>query len=117
MARAGQVLEGRHDFKAFAAATGRPSVRTVHAVRVRRQGRLVTIDVRADAFLRGMVRRMVALLLEVGRGQLNDDAVAAALAERRPALNGAAAPARGLCLRRVVLGRPQEREMGEHDRR
>ena len=77
----------------------------------------MTIDVRADAFLRGMVRRMVALLLEVGRGQLNDDAVAAALAERRPALNGAAAPARGLCLRRVVLGRPQGREMGEHDRR
>ena len=27
-----------------------------HSVRVRREGRLVTIDVRADAFLRGMVR-------------------------------------------------------------
>ena len=116
MARAGSAFLGRHDFSAFGSPDPQP-VRTVHAVRVRRQGRLVTIDVRADAFLRGMVRRMVALLLEVGRGQLNDDAVAAALAERRPALNGAAAPARGLCLRRVVLGRPQGREMGEHDRR
>jgi tRNA pseudouridine38-40 synthase len=83
----------------------RTPVRTVHAVRVRRQGSLVTIDVRADAFLRGMVRRMVALLLEVGRGKLNDEDVRAALAGRTAARNGAAAPARGLCLRRVALGR------------
>jgi tRNA pseudouridine38-40 synthase len=114
MARAGSAFVGRHDFSAFGSPDPQP-VRTVHAVRVRRQGRLVTVDVRADAFLRGMVRRMVALLLEVGRGQLNHDAVATALADRRPALNGAAAPARGLCLRRVVLGRPQRRGMGEQD--
>ena len=104
MERAGSVFVGRHDFSAFAAADRQP-VRTVHAVRVRRSGQLVTIDVRADAFLRGMVRRMVAILLEVGRGKLNETDVSAALAARRPALDGAAAPAQGLCLRRVVLGR------------
>jgi tRNA pseudouridine38-40 synthase len=112
MARAGQVLEGRHDFKAFAAATGKPSVRTVHAVRVRRQGSLVTIDVRADSFLRGMVRRIVAVLLEVGRGTMNELEVREALAARRPARNGASAPAKGLCLRRVVLGRRPEATNG-----
>jgi tRNA pseudouridine38-40 synthase len=109
MARAGSAFVGRHDFSAFGAADRQP-VRTVHAVRVRRDGRQVTIDVTADAFLRGMVRRMVALLLEVGRGRVNEAAVTAALADRRPALDGAAAPAKGLCLRRVVLGRkPTER--------
>ncbi|HYM82831.1 MAG TPA: tRNA pseudouridine(38-40) synthase TruA, partial [Candidatus Dormibacteraeota bacterium] len=40
MARAGSVLEGRHDFKAFGAAD-RSTVRTVHSVRIRRQGALV----------------------------------------------------------------------------
>jgi tRNA pseudouridine38-40 synthase len=65
----------------------------------------VTIDVAADAFLRQMVRRIVAVLLEVGKGALDEEAVAEALASRQPALNGAVAPARGLCLRRVVLGR------------
>jgi tRNA pseudouridine38-40 synthase len=65
----------------------------------------VTIDVAADAFLRGMVRRIVAVLLEAGHGTLDEDRVAAILASRRGALNGAMAPARGLCLRRVVLGR------------
>jgi tRNA pseudouridine38-40 synthase len=104
MARAGSVLEGRHDFSAFGAADRSP-VRTVHAVRVRRDGPLVTIDVRADAFLRGMVRRIVAVLLEVGRGRMDETAVREALAARIPALAGATAPAKGLCLRRVVLGR------------
>jgi tRNA pseudouridine38-40 synthase len=64
----------------------------------------VTIDVAADAFLRQMVRRIVAVLVEVGHGRTSEEAVAEALASRRPALNGATAPAKGLCLRRVVLG-------------
>jgi tRNA pseudouridine38-40 synthase len=65
----------------------------------------VTIDVRANAFLRGQVRRMVACLLEVGLGKMDEQGLRAALAARDRALNGAAAPAKGLCLRRVVLGR------------
>jgi tRNA pseudouridine38-40 synthase len=105
MASAGSVFEGRHDFSAFGGATGRSPVRTVHMVRVRKAGRLVTIDVRANAFLRGQVRRMVAGLLEAGHNRIDDTALRAALAGREPALNGAAAPAKGLCLRRVVMGR------------
>jgi len=104
MARAGLVLQGRHDFSAFGAADRQP-VRTVHRVRVRRKGSEVTIDVVADAFLRGMVRRITAVLLEVGRGSMDEAAVAAALVAGRPALDGAMAPAHGLCLRRVVTGR------------
>jgi len=112
MARAGSVFIGRHDFSTFGAA-GRTSVRTVMAVRVRREGRLVTIDVRADAFLRGMVRRMVAVLLEVGLGRMEETAVRTALAGSGPALDGASAPAKGLCLRHVALGRTN----GENEER
>ena len=116
MARAGSVFIGRHDFSSFGAA-GRTSVRTVMAVRVRRDGRLVTIDVRADAFLRGMVRRMVAVLIEVGLGRMDETAVRAALAGPGPAFDGAAAPAKGLCLRRVALGRAAGERNGEHEAR
>ncbi|HKF84336.1 MAG TPA: tRNA pseudouridine(38-40) synthase TruA [Candidatus Limnocylindrales bacterium] len=105
MANAASVFEGRHDFTAFGGATGRNPVRTVHSVRVGRTGRLVTIDVRAEAFLRGQVRRMVAGLLEVGLDRLDATGLRTALTGREPALNGASAPAKGLCLRRVVLGR------------
>jgi tRNA pseudouridine38-40 synthase len=116
MARAGSAFIGRHDFRAFGVA-GRTSVRTVMAVRVRREGRLVTIDVRADAFLRGMVRRMVAVLLEVGLGKMEETAVRAVLAGPGPAFDGAAAPAKGLCLRRVALGRRPGEPNGEHEER
>ena len=112
MARAGSAFIGRHDFSTFGAA-GRTSVRTVMAVRVRREGRLVTIDVRADAFLRGMVRRMVAVLLEVGLGRMEETAVRTALAGSGPALDGASAPAKGLCLRHVALGRRRTEENEE----
>jgi tRNA pseudouridine38-40 synthase len=105
MAEAASVFEGRHDFTAFGGATDRNPVRTVHSVRVRRDGRLVTIDVRAESFIRGQVRRMVAGLVEVGLDKMDAAGIRAALAGRSPALNGAAAPAKGLCLRRVVLGR------------
>ena len=108
MTRAGTAFEGRHDFSAFGGTDPQP-VRTVHRLRVRRDGSLVTIDVRADAFLRGMVRRIVATLLAVGKGRLDPSAVPGLLTAGEPALRGAAAPARGLCLRRVVLGRRQER--------
>jgi tRNA pseudouridine38-40 synthase len=104
MSRAATAFEGRHDFSAVGGADPQP-VRTVHRIRVRRDGDAITIDVRADAFLRGMVRRIVAILLAVGKGKLEATAVPGLLTAGKPALRGAAAPARGLCLRRVVLGR------------
>jgi tRNA pseudouridine38-40 synthase len=104
MARAAAIFEGRHDFSAFGGTDPQP-VRTIHRIAVRRQGSEVTIDVRADAFLRGMVRRIVAALIGVGTGRWDDAAVGAALAGGEPAFGGAAAPARGLTLRRVALGR------------
>jgi len=117
MARAALAFEGRHDFSAFGGSDPQP-VRTVHRVRVRRAGDLITIDVRADAFLRGMVRRMVAALLAVGRGALPEGSIAGLLAGATPALDGAAAAAKGLCLRRVVLGRQQrDTERNTNDKR
>jgi len=104
MHRAASALVGRHDFRAFGGADPQP-VRTIHRIRVVRRGDEVTIDVRADAFLRGMVRRIAWALVAVGRARLGEDDIAAALEARSTAFGGAAAPARGLCLRRVALGR------------
>jgi tRNA pseudouridine38-40 synthase len=104
MAQAAEALVGRHDFSAFGSRDRQP-IRTLHGVRVRRSGRTVTIDVIGDAFLRQMVRSIVAALLRVGRGEATTAEIVAALATRRRAFEGAIAPANGLCLRRVVIGR------------
>ena len=116
MDRAGQAFIGRHDFSGFGAVVKDKSpIRTVQAVRVRRRGSLVTIDVRADSFLRGMVRRIVAVLLEVGHGRMTETEVREAIASRTPARNGASASARGLCLRHVALGRRTETDTTDGD--
>lgn len=106
MDRAAQALVGRHDFSAFGGWDRQP-IRTLHGVRVRRYGRLITIDVIGDAFLRQMVRSIVAALLRIGRGEATAEDLETALRSPGRAFAGAIAPPHGLCLRRVVLGRPQ----------
>ena len=107
MAVAAQELVGRHDFSAFGRAD-RQTIRTLERVRVRRKGRWVTIEVIGDAFLRHMVRRIVAALVRVGLGQATAGEVAAALRSRQPAFAGDTAPAHGLCLWRVAMGAQQD---------
>ena len=119
MAQAAAAFIGRHDYTAF--GTGdRDPVRTVTAVRVGRSGKYVTVDVRAESFLRGQVRRMVGLLVEVGLGKRDTDAVRAALADPGSTMKPPAAPAKGLCLRHVALkqgSRTGERTNGEREQR
>jgi tRNA pseudouridine38-40 synthase len=103
MDRAGQVLVGRHDFSAFGGGHRQP-IRTLYGVRVRRTGRTVTVDVTGDAFLRQMVRSIVAALLLVGKGEATREDLEDALRSPGRAFAGAIAPPNGLCLRRVVLG-------------
>lgn len=106
MAQAAQVFVGRHDFSAFGGRDRQP-VRTVYAVRVRRSGRTITIDVTGDAFLRQMVRSIVAALILVGRGDATSEDLEAAMRSKGRAFAGTIAPPQGLCLRRVTLGRRQ----------
>ena len=103
MQRAAQVFVGEHDFSAFGGADRQP-VRTLHRVTVRRRGAEITIEVVGTAFLRQMVRRIVAALLRVGRGRATVEQVGTALAGTKPAFSGETAPARGLTLWHVPMG-------------
>ena len=113
MAAAANVFVGRHDFSAFG-GTDRQPVRTLTKLSVIRRGDLITVTVIGDAFLRGMVRRIVAALLRVGHGRASAEDLAKALGERRPAFHGEAAAPRGLTLWRVPMGpRHQARKRQE----
>lgn len=61
-------------------------------------GEVVTCTFSANAFLTGMVRRLVGTLLLVGDGRLTGAGFAAILAARAKTHPGAAVAARGLCL-------------------
>ena len=108
MAAAAKVFVGRHDFSAFGGADRQP-VRTLTKLSVVRRGDLITVTVIGDAFLRGMVRRIVAALLRVGHGRASAEDLAKALKGRQPAFHGEAAAPRGLTLWRVPMGERHER--------
>jgi tRNA pseudouridine38-40 synthase len=57
--------------------------------------------VKANRFLHHMVRNMVGLLVEIGRGERPPEAVAQTLAARRRSAGGRMAPACGLFLEEV----------------
>src|SRR5262249_13727374 len=96
-------LLGRRDFAPFS-ITGSPretTVRTLAALDVEEEGSLLVFTRVADGFLRGMARRLVGTLREVGRGR-----TPFAAAVRTP---GPTAHARGLTLERVLY-LPEELE-------
>lgn len=107
MRAAAERLQGERDFAALGSDAHGRTVRHVSQVRVVARGSEVTVVVTANAFLRRMVRSIVALLLEAGRGRLSPDGVTRLLDANGRALDGRAAPARGLTLENVIYGEPK----------
>jgi tRNA pseudouridine38-40 synthase len=101
MRAAAASLMGERDFAALGSDAHGRTVRRVSEVLILRRGTLVEVRVTANAFLRRMVRSIVAVLLEAGRGRLSPEAVDRLLAAGARALYGRAVPARGLTLERV----------------
>lgn len=71
------LLEGEHDFTAFAAsdksdALGLSKVRTIFSSRMERRGDRLIYRVRGNGFLKHMVRNIVGTLLEAGKGNLEE---------------------------------------------
>jgi len=102
MRMAAASIAGKRDFAALGGDEHGRTVRHLTEVVVLRHGALVEIRVVGDAFLRRMVRSITAILLEVGRGKLAPRDVAGLLDAPSRALDGRAAPARGLTLEKVI---------------
>lgn len=75
MQKAAQYLLGEHDFSAFrgSGCQAHHAVRTIHQLTVKQQGRLIVVEVTANAFLLHMVRNIVGVLLAIGNGEKNPE--------------------------------------------
>ena len=72
MAAAAGLFVGRHDFRSFAANRGAPvgdTIRTMHSVRVRGSGPLITVEFKGEGFLYKMARMITGALVEAGSGK------------------------------------------------
>ncbi len=103
MTETAPLLEGEHDFTAFAAtdqsdSEGRSRVRRIFHSSLTRSGSLLIYRVVGSGFLKHMVRNIVGVLLEVGKGNLGSPDVLARLQPDCGIRPGPTAPARGLFL-------------------
>jgi tRNA pseudouridine38-40 synthase len=119
MRAAARVLEGKHDFRAFRSADDQRenTLRTMWSIdvidRYMNQPNLIAIEVRGTAFMKNMVRIMAGTLVDVGRGRRSPADVRALLTSDASRIQaGMTAPARGLVLVEVRLGRLAAIEQG-----
>ncbi len=110
MKEAARYLQGNHDFLAFTEEL-ESSVTNTHrklfSVGVKQVRDEVWVDIVGTAFLRGMMRRMSGVILEVGRGHRDVVEVSRLLQpeERLKYQWPVVLPAKGLCLMKIHYGR------------
>lgn len=98
MQEAASEFVGAHDFRAFTIGPETRTRRDITNIAVWREGPMIAVRVSGNAFLHRMVRRMVAALARVGRGEIMAGDVRRLLQSGDRASVGATAPARGLTL-------------------
>src|SRR6266404_1781408 len=103
MTRLAPLLEGEHDFTAFAATDDRDElggskVRTIFCSRLALENDRLIYRVRGSGFLKHMVRNVVGVLLEVGKGNVDERGLLERLSPDARILPGPTAPSRGLFL-------------------
>ena len=106
MRDASRVFVGMHDFSSFAAADkdkneeGSPLV-LLERLEIEEAGALVIVTIEGSHFLWRMVRRIIGVLVEIGRGELAPGDAASFLGAQSDVPARLTAPASGLFLERV----------------
>jgi tRNA pseudouridine38-40 synthase len=111
MRDAARAFVGMRDFQSFAVSNARddegapPSTLVlVDQIDIVENGDLILVSVQGSHFLWKMVRRMVGVLVEIGKGALPPDAIRTILAEGSPVPARLTAPPSGLFLEKVFYG-------------
>ena len=97
------LLAGEHDFSAFAASDetdehGRSKIRRIFSSCLAREGDRLIYRVRGSGFLKHMVRNIVGVLIEVGKGNVTREGLEDRLRPGCAIPAGPSAPPRGLFL-------------------
>lgn len=100
---AGNLLEGRHNFKTFAAAGGASKTfeRTIYRCLVKKDRGLIIVSCVGDGFLYHMVRIIVGTLMDVGKGRTRPQEIPEIIASQERKRARMIAPAHGLALAHV----------------
>jgi tRNA pseudouridine38-40 synthase len=107
MREATVLFKGTHDFSSFCSTHSDvpDHIRTIMDIRIESGERgLIKIEMEADGFLRYMVRSIVGILVDVGRGKYSLSELQGVMDAKDRKCGGITAPAHGLFLKEVRYG-------------
>ena len=118
MKSASKIMVGTHDFKFFSTASKDQilsTIRTIFSIDINLNDKIVNVDVVGNAFLTSQVRRMVAVLIEIGQGKFSELDLKNMLnleTEQKHSVN--TLPPQGLCLVEVKYERFSHEVSGKY---
>ncbi len=103
MKKAASFLKGTHDFSAYRslACQANSPIRTVHDLEIVQRDPVITIEIKANAFLHHMVRNIAGVLMEIGMEREKPEWAQEVLESKDRKLGGVTAPPEGLYLMKV----------------
>lgn len=115
MREAAKYLVGEHNFSSYRTVRcqAKSPVKTIHHLHVERRGQLISIDIRASAFLHHMVRNISGVLMAVGMGKAEPVWAKQVLEARDRTVGGVTALPNGLYL--VDVDYPAEFDLPKQD--
>lgn len=101
MKQAKDYLIGEHDFKAFASATIDPrksTIKTINSIDFIKHDHYIELRFLGNGFLKYQIRRMMGILIEIGKGHFEPYFIKELLESKNPALSKYIADGCGLYL-------------------
>jgi len=98
MQKASNYLIGEKDFSSFrgAGCQSKSAKRNIFEINIKKNGKIIVIDISANAFLLNMVRIIVGTLIDVGLNKINSESIKEILLLKDRTKAGKTAEAKGL---------------------
>ncbi len=98
-----KLFIGRHDFTSFSSLAGRPPHREVFEIKCVKNSQKLEITLRANGFLKYMIRYIIGASIQVGLGTLELTKIKSELKKPTKGFKPRRAPANGLILKKIYL--------------
>ena len=99
-----KLLEGEHDFKGFASSSIDPrksTIKNIFHTEINKRGDYLEFIFIGSSFLKYQIRRMMGLIIEIGRGKENKNKILEVLEKKDPSISHKVADGCGLYLYNV----------------
>lgn len=101
MKQASGILKGKHDFSAIVPGDGKGKIRRIDRLDITKEGEFMYVDIIGNGFLYKMARRIVGILVDVGRKKISIENVKKLISGGKIRTEVQTAPAKGLTLMQV----------------